>query len=341
MFQVSGGPENTPVSIKHLANFKRMRHFKPYSAIVNALRESDSLVVVDDGAYSGTGNEAVKRKEPIVVPSEEGDAEKKPSIETLQWRFKNATTNANNRSIYAKNFGDLEAAGQLLLEQFFAPYGSVMVRRRLDKETAEWKGSVFVEFDSTDSQKQFLALDPMPKFQDNELTVMSKQDYMVMKCNEKGIEPKFDEHGNFIQDTTYNNKHANRGGRDSRGGRGRGRGNGRGRGGYDRRDDRRGDNRSRRDRSPRRQRDRSDSRDSVDSRDWNKRRDRFNSGKDDRKNRKDEERKEVEKDGHGVPVVKDTRTDAEIAAASKKRKADGEERAESPKKGKLEIKQDE
>jgi lupus La protein len=42
-----------------------------------------------------------------------------------------------------------------------------------------------------------------------------------------------------------------------------------------------------------------------------------------------------------VPVVKDTRTDAEIAAASKKRKADDENRDDSSKKGKLEIKQDE
>ena len=63
MFKELDGPNNRPVSIKHIADFKRMRRFQPYSAIVNALRESKDLVVVDDGDYSGPGKEAVKRKE--------------------------------------------------------------------------------------------------------------------------------------------------------------------------------------------------------------------------------------------------------------------------------------
>ncbi|KAH7072241.1 hypothetical protein BKA63DRAFT_65687 [Paraphoma chrysanthemicola] len=335
LFMELGGPKNRPVSIKHIADFKRMRRFQPYSAVVNALRESKDLIVVDDGEYSGTGKEAVKRKEPLDVPTEDADEERKPSTQELFYRLKRSSSNRLETSVYAKDFGNEEGAGQIALEAFFRPYGSVMVRKRRD-ESGSWKGSVFVEFDNEDSQKQFLALDPKPKFNDNELTIMSKKEYIVKKCEEKGIEPDFE-----------NSKHESNGyrsrGGDREGGRGRGRGRGRGgrggRGGNDRRD--RDNNRSRRDdRSPRRRRDRSASRDSVDSRDWNNRRDRFQKGKDDRSSRNEEERKEVERDGHGVPVVKDTRTDAEIAA-SKKRKADGEERAESPKKGKLEIKEDE
>ncbi|KAF2024640.1 hypothetical protein EK21DRAFT_78221 [Setomelanomma holmii] len=337
LFHELGGPENRPVSIKHIADFKRMRRFRPYSAVVAALRESKDLIVVDDSDYNGPGKEAVKRKEPIEVPTDEKDEERKPSITDLFYRLKRTSSNKLETSVYAKDFGNEEDAGQIALEAFFRPYGSVMVRKRRN-ESGAWKGSVFVEFDNEDSQKQFLALDPKPKFNDNELTIMSKREYIVKKCEEKGIEPDFE------NSKHESNGHRSRGGdRDREGGRGRGRGRGRGgrggRGGGDRRD--RDNNRSRRDdRSPRRRRDRSASGESVDSRDWNTRRDRFNKGKDDRGSRK-EEPKDVERDGHGVPVVKDTRTDAEIGAASKKRKADDEDRGESPKKGKLEIKQDE
>lgn len=331
------GPKNRPVSIKHIANFKRMRRFQPYSAVVNALRDSNDLIVVDDGEYNGTGKEAVKRKEPLSIPKDEKDDEKEPTTVDLFHRLRMASSNKLETSIYAKGFGEEDQAGQIALEQFFRPYGAVMVRKRREDDGA-WKGSVFVEFDSEDTRNQFLALDPKPKFNDNELTVMGKKEYSIMKCKEKGIEPNFDNPGDR---STFSGSRG-RGGRGGRGdgrGRGRGRGNGRGRGGFDRRDERRsGRDRSR---SPRRRRDRSGSRESVDSRDWNNRRDRFQKGKDDRGSKKEEERKEVERDGHGVPVVKDSRTDAEIAAASKKRKADNEERADSPKKGKLEIKQDE
>ena len=58
LFKELDGPNNRPVSIKHIADFKRMRRFQPYSAIVAALRESKDLVVVDDGEFSGQGNEA-------------------------------------------------------------------------------------------------------------------------------------------------------------------------------------------------------------------------------------------------------------------------------------------
>lgn len=61
-----------------------MRRFQPYTAIVNALRESKDLVVVDDGDYSGTGKEAVKRKEPISVPARDDDEKNPPTTWALQ-----------------------------------------------------------------------------------------------------------------------------------------------------------------------------------------------------------------------------------------------------------------
>ncbi|KAF1938698.1 hypothetical protein EJ02DRAFT_468737 [Clathrospora elynae] len=352
LFHELKGPENRPVSIKHICSFKRMRRFKPYTAIVAALRDSKDLVVVDDGEYSEAGSEAVKRIEPLVVPAQDGDKENPPTMEDLFNRLKHGSSNNMETSAYVKGFGSEDDAGQIALEQFFRPYGAVMVRKRRDNDQ-NWKGSVFVEFDTEDSQKQFLALDPKPKFNGNELVTMGKKEYVLMKCQEKGIKPDWElteeeKREKFSKERRNNgDSYGNRNrGNDRRGGgdRGRGRGGGGGRGGRGGRggNDRRDNGRDRRDRSrsPRARRDRSGSRGSVDSRDWNKRRDRFNNGKDDRGSRK-EEKKEIERDAHGVPVVKDSRTDAEISAASNKRKAGDGDREGSPKKSKIEIKQDE
>lgn len=326
-----------------------MRRFKPYSAIVEALRDSEDLVVVDDGDFSGTGNEAVKRKEPIAVPKREKDDKYPPDAEELYERLFKSSVNNLDASIYVKGFGEEEQAGQIALEQFFKPYGSVMVRKRRADDKS-WKGSIFVEFESEESQQQFLALDPKPKYNGNELTVMSKKEYSEMKCKEKGITPA------WLRNEEYQTA---RGG--YRGGRGRGRDRGgrggRGRGGRyndrsdrsnyrdnrDRRDhrDRRGRDRSR-SRSPPRRRDRDGSRSSEESKDWNGRRDRFQKSRDfkgDKRGNQQEDRKPLETNAYGVPVVKDTRT--EVEKAKSKRKAEDSERGDSPKKPKIEIKEDE
>jgi len=325
MFMETGGPKNNPVPIHHVCSFSRMRRFKPYSAVVAALRDSKDLVVVDDGEFSKPGSEAIKRKEPIVVPAEDGDSEKLPTTEDLFYRLKKASSNNMATSVYAKGFGTEEESGQIALEKFFRPYGAVQVRMRREDD-GTWKGSVFVEFDSEDSQKQFLALDPKPKFKDNELTVMGKQEYIEMKCAEKGIKP---EHLMTQQEKSEHRKKQRESNGGFRGNNNRGRGSRRG--GNDR-----GGNNRRRDRSPRQRRDRSGS---VDNDDWKQRRDRFKSGKDDRGSRREdkkEEKKDIERDAYGIPVIKDTSD-----AAPNKRKADTDANEGSPKKSKLEIKQDE
>ncbi|KAF2684090.1 hypothetical protein K458DRAFT_389306 [Lentithecium fluviatile CBS 122367] len=338
LFKELKGPENRPVSIKHVSAFSRMRRFKPYSAIVNALRESEDLVVVDDGEYSGTGNEAVKRKEPLVCPARPSDDKYPPDVDDLFHRMKRASMNKLENSIYAKNFADegMEV-GQILLEKFFKPYGAVMVRKRRT-EDKKWKGSVFVEFDSEDSQQQFLKLDPKPTFEGRELMIKSKKQYSEEKCAEKGITPA------WLRSDEYTSSRGGRG-RGRGGGGGRGRSSNRGRGGRGGRDGRYNDRRNGaddfgRDRPRHRsRRDRSRSRSSESSRDWNRRRDRFQN-KDKHTKYDDEDRKPIERDANGIPVVRDTRGDEE-KGASNKRKADDSERVEIPKKTKIEIKEDE
>ena len=142
-----------------------MRHFQPLSAVVAALKDSTTLDVVDNDA-------CIKRKCPL--PEEIKD---KPMNE-IQKVYDDKSI---PRSIYAKGFGDEEPGTQFDIEAFFAEFGptsSVRLRRAYDKT---FKGSVFVEFDSEEAQKKFLALDPKPKWKGKDLLIKSKKQY----CDDK------------------------------------------------------------------------------------------------------------------------------------------------------------
>lgn len=142
-----------------------MRHFQPLSAIVDALKESTILNVVEDDT-------AIQRKSPLP----EGLVGK-PMVE-IQKVHEDKTM---ARSVYAKGFGEEQPSTQFEIEAFFAQHGStnsVRLRRSYD---GTFKGSVFVEFDSEETQKAFLALDPKPMWQDNELQFKSKKQY----CDDK------------------------------------------------------------------------------------------------------------------------------------------------------------
>ena len=159
------GHENLPVPISLIHSFKRMRHFQPLSAIIDALKESTSLVIVKDDT-------CIQRKTPLP----EGLVGK-PMVE-IQKVHEDSTM---ARSIYAKGFGDEEPSTQFEIEAFFASHGptnSVRLRRTYDQT---FKGSVFVEFDSEETQNAFLALDPKPKWRGEELQIKSKKQY----CDDK------------------------------------------------------------------------------------------------------------------------------------------------------------
>lgn len=226
--------------IKHIATFSRMRRYQPYSAIVDALRQSEDLVVLDDGKFNGLGNEGVQRKEPIELPKQCN----KPnlSLDDVFYRLRYASHNDMDSSVYVKGFVDKGGdVGQIELEKFFKPYGAVMVRKRRDDEQS-FKGSVFVEFDTKESQEEFLKLDPKPKFNDRELLIMAKKAYSEMKCEEKGIVPHWKrkdgengdegDHHDSNGRRNYRVRSRGRGGRWERGGR-------RDRGGWDERRPRR------------------------------------------------------------------------------------------------------
>ncbi|KAI9718597.1 MAG: hypothetical protein M1812_004048 [Candelaria pacifica] len=160
LFEKVGGSQNKPVKISVLHNFKRMRHFQPYSAVVASLRDSTFLEVTDD--------ESVKRK----VPIEEVKPEEAPKV------YEDKTM---GRSIYAKGFGEETPSTQFDIEAFFAPYGPTNAIRLRRTQTKVFKSSVFVEFDNEATQKAFLALEPKPKWKGEPLLIKSKYDYVKDK----------------------------------------------------------------------------------------------------------------------------------------------------------------
>jgi lupus La protein len=353
LFEQTGGCENRPVQVKTIHNFKRMKRFQPYSAVVSALKDSETLEVIE--ARSGeTGAEEVRRKVPLDKShGTQFDEDKLSIIED-----KNMP-----KTIYAKGFGDETHSTQKDLEDFFAPYGSTAVRLRRTHPARSFKGSVFVQFGTVEEQQEFLNLEPKPKYEGKELEIKSKKQY----CEEKAElikQGKIQPNGNGPQPKKFYGGNP--------GGRGGFRGRGRGRGGFDRY---RGGDRNR-DRSRDRSRSRDDRRrrhDSDDSGDdWKKGRDDFQKngfrdrdddrngrkkykgdryGKHDRRDRRDrrdrsasEEAKPKavqEYDEKGIPVVKSTNHDTEFNEhlnAGKKRTREVEnEKGVSPKKVKSEA----
>ncbi|KAF2265991.1 hypothetical protein CC78DRAFT_615532 [Lojkania enalia] len=346
LFEMMEGPKNLPVPIKHLHDFKRMRRFKPYSDVVAALRESEHLVVVGDSTFAATGqvtgNEAVKRKEPLLVPTSKNDEKYKPSLWSLFNRVRKQSQHKVETSIYAKDFGAEAQAGQIALENFFKQYGAVVVRKRRDNNNL-WKGSVFVEFENEELQQEFLKQNPTPKYNGRNIIVMSKKAYIEMKCKEKGITPPW-EKDHEADEGKHRGGYRGRGYRgrreqysNRRGDRDRYRSRSpRGRRHYSSEDDEYGRDQYG-DRSPREHRDNS----SEDSQDWNSRRNKFQKSKEFRGGKRDRRNTDIPVDEDGIPILRDTTKEDDSISKSTKRKANDNEHYDGPlKKTKLVIKED-
>ncbi|KAI1082715.1 hypothetical protein F5B20DRAFT_481222 [Whalleya microplaca] len=156
------GEKNKPVPLSLICSFSRMRRFKPYSAVVDALKSSNFLVV--EGAE---GEETVRRKNPY-----------DPA--------KSKRHQMDERSSYIKGFGEEQTSTQFDIEAFLSSYGefnSVRLRRVEDEKRA-FKGSVFVEWADKETAERFVALKPQPTWKGYPLHILSKLEYQRQKAKE-------------------------------------------------------------------------------------------------------------------------------------------------------------
>ncbi|KAI1802681.1 hypothetical protein F4811DRAFT_388533 [Daldinia bambusicola] len=185
------GSNNKPVPLSVICNFSRMRRFKPYSAVVEALKGSKHLVV-----EGPEGEETIRRKQAY------------KQADDRQYQI-------DERSAYIKGFGEEQSSTQFDIEAFLAQYGEFnSVRlRRADDETKTFKGSVFVEWANKETLDRFMALEPKPLWKEHTLDIKTKLEYKALKAQE-------------IRDGKIPMKGSNHFGRSQRGHRGGGRGRG-------------------------------------------------------------------------------------------------------------------
>jgi lupus La protein len=168
---------------------------------------------------------------------------------------------------------------------------------------------VFVEFENEDAAKQFLEMEEKPKFNDKELLVKSKREYVDEKVTAI--------HDGTVQPRSPRQWGNNRGSRD---GRGRG-GGGRGRG--DRRD-----RRSSPDYGGKRKRDGDDDAEGGDPDNWRQRRDKFQKGADGEKKETDAEAKTESKDAEAETAPAAAKEEAAAAPAEAPAATESEKKAE-------------
>ncbi|KAJ3864375.1 hypothetical protein EV359DRAFT_41175 [Lentinula novae-zelandiae] len=150
------------VPISAVASFKRMRQYSSgengVQWVADVLKSSEYLEVDE-------GGENVRRRTEVQEPK--GQFE---------------------RSVYAKGFGTDESKDlQLRLEELFQGYGSTNEVRMRRSEDKSFKGSVFVEFTEPAGAEALLKAEPKPKWDGEDLLIMSKEAYCEMKIKEKGL----------------------------------------------------------------------------------------------------------------------------------------------------------
>lgn len=171
LLKTVGGSKNLPVPLTTLTSFKRMRHFQPFEAIVEAMKSSDFLDLIQEEGEPPS----VRRKEPL--PEALNDGPNPDAVRIFEDK-------AMPASVYVKGFGEEGRGTQLDIEKFFEPYGPVKAVRLRRSGDMMFKGSVFVEFATSDLQEKFLALDPKPEYDGKDLQIMSKKQYCDQKVED-------------------------------------------------------------------------------------------------------------------------------------------------------------
>lgn len=221
LLESTAGHQNLPFDLKKIHSFARMRHFQPYSAVFDAMKESTLLDISDDGMLT--------RK--IALSDKYGsDIDKNRDIHEEI---------ALPRTVYAKGFGREDEHTQTDLETFFQTYGMFSAVRLRRNHFKKFKGSVFVEWVDEKTAEDFLALADKLRYHEDDhepLLIKSKKVYMAEKlAMANAREDKDSASGRHTDRDDWKQRRADdqRSGRNGRGGNDRG-GRGRNAGGRDR-----------------------------------------------------------------------------------------------------------
>ncbi|KAI0378107.1 hypothetical protein F5Y04DRAFT_262932 [Hypomontagnella monticulosa] len=162
LWEKTEGVKNKGVPLSLICSFARMRRFDPYSAVVDALKSSQNLIV------EGTEGEETVRRKVAYDPTTD------------------STRATDERSTYIKGFGEETTNTQFEIEKFLAQYGKVQaVRlRRSDDKNKVFKGSVFVEWADKETADKFIALEPKPRWMDHPMQILPKITYMAAKSKD-------------------------------------------------------------------------------------------------------------------------------------------------------------
>ena len=165
---------------KTLENGEAMEEDKDNSEAPEAKKAAEVTEDTKDGrdqAKESTLEICIKRKIPLAAGTTTTQSE-------IMQVFADA---AMARSVYVKGFGAERPGTQFDIEAWFSEFGptnAVRLRRTDDKT---FKGSVFVEFDSEETAKKFLAIDPQPTYRNRSLVIKGKKQYhddQVAEMNE-------------------------------------------------------------------------------------------------------------------------------------------------------------
>lgn len=160
LIRMTGGNDNKPVDVEVIHNFKRMKHFQPRSAVIDAIRGSKTLNINDKGG--------ITRKDPL-DPKFGEDVERNACL---------LTEEALPRSVYAKGFGEETGTTHQDIEKWVAPFGPVLSIRLRRQYDGSFKHSIFIEFASEELQKKFMNQERPARFHDKKLVLETQADYL-------------------------------------------------------------------------------------------------------------------------------------------------------------------
>lgn len=231
--------ESIPISRSKPARGAQTKKAQPFKASADEIKRVAEIISGQSSTLEvDSTSQKVKRKIPFDAAQVESSM-------------------VNPMSVYVKGFTGPEAidspALQVELEKFFNSFGrtrAVRMRRydpnykpalpassgsgsksgpssKAKATLGAFKGSVFAQFEDVETAKRFLALDPPPKWKEQDLLIMAKEAYLQKKADEKGIpmtviearnRPAFDGTKHKTDDGPKRGDKRKRGDQDERGG---------------------------------------------------------------------------------------------------------------------------